>query len=282
MLTRKSLARTAAATAGLALVATGALAPAAAAEGKASERGQDQAAAARAKSVENADRKSSNADRSKGRSAAAPHGNAYGHAEDKSTEKDASQNSSKNNNGLGDVRGNGHTPVTVCHATGNGGFVEITFDENAFEKHLENHMKHMLDHQDYVVEQGAGCDDAVPANTEDEVLEDEVVTDDTTTTDTTATETVTEAVTLTRTRETVDAEVLGVEAFAARTGAGVEAPAVLGAEAAVAGAAAVPAAGPVAGILPQTGAAPMALAAAAGLGLVGAGATMVARRRREA
>jgi len=91
----------------------------------------------------------------------------------------------------------------------------------------------------------------------------------------------TSTVTLTRTRETVDARVLGAQAFAARTGAGVEAPAVLGAEAAVAGSAAAPAAGPVAGILPQTGAAPMALAAAAGLGLVGAGATMVARRRRE-
>lgn len=37
------------------------------------------------------------------------------------------------------ANGNGHTPVTVCHALGNGGFIEITFDENALEKHLDNH-----------------------------------------------------------------------------------------------------------------------------------------------
>ena len=49
MLTRKSIARTAAATAGLALVATGALAPAGAAEGKGADRGQERAAAAQAK-----------------------------------------------------------------------------------------------------------------------------------------------------------------------------------------------------------------------------------------
>lgn len=291
MLTRKSLARTAAATAGLALVATGALAPAGAAEGKGSERGQSQAAAARAEAgdrkADKADRKSANADRksqadrSNGRSATAPHGNAYGHTKD--TDRRAPQSSErgskggdKGNNGLGDERGNGHTPVTVCHATGNGGFVEITFDENALKNHLENHMKHMADHQDYVVEEGTGCDQPAPATTENEVLEDEVVTEDGTTTTETETETVT-----TEARETVDADVLGVEAFAARTGTGVEAPAVQGSGATVAGAAAAPAAGPVAGILPQTGAAPMALAAAAGLGLVGAGATLVARRRRE-
>jgi LPXTG-motif cell wall-anchored protein len=286
MLTRKSIARTAAATAGLALVATGALAPASAAEGKGAERGQAQAAVAQAKSADKADRKSEKADRSKGRSATAPHGNAYGQAEDKDAEKAAARDArgeeagqgagEKSNNGFGDERGNGHTPVTVCHATGNGGFVEITFDENAFDKHLENHMKHMDDHQDYVVQEGAGCEDVAPATTQDEV----VTTDDTDDTDVVA-----DAVTLTETRETVDAEILGVERFVARTRTGVEAPAVLGAEGTVAGAAAgasaVPAAGPVAGILPQTGAAPMALAAAAGLGLVGAGATMVARRRRE-
>ena len=282
MLTRKSIARTAAATAGLALVATGALAPAGAAEGKGAERGQAQAAAAQAKSADKADRKSEKADRSKGRSATAPHGNAHGQAEGKDAEKAArrdaraEQAGDQSNNGLGDERGNGHTPVTVCHATGNGGFVEITFDENAFDKHLENHMKHMDDHQDYVVQEGAGCEDVAPATTQDQV----VTTDDTDDTDVVA-----DAVTLTETRETVDAEILGVERFVARTRTGVEAPAVLGAEGTVAGAAAgasaVPAAGPVAGILPQTGAAPMALAAAAGLGLVGAGATMVARRRRE-
>jgi LPXTG-motif cell wall-anchored protein len=293
MLTRKSLARTAAATAGLALVATGALAPAGAAEGKGSERGQSRAAVAGAEAAdrkssnadrksEDADRASAKADRGRGRNADAPHGNAYGHAKDEDArtapqgEARGRKGTDESSNGLGDERGNGHTPVTVCHATGNGGFVEITFDENALEKHLENHMKHREGHQDYVVEEGAGCDDVAPAATEDEVTEDVVVTDDSTTTGIVAgTETLTE------TRETVAADVLGVETFAARTGTGVEAPAVQGAEGAVAGAAAAPATGPVAGILPQTGAAPMALAAVAGLGLVGAGATMVARRRRE-
>ncbi len=302
MLTQKSLARTAAATAGLALVVTGAVAPAAAADGKGSERGQAQAAAAQAKAddrkSEKADRKSGNADRrsekagrDKGRSADAPHGNAYGHAKDTDAKpapqsetrgsKGGGESSNESAGGRGDERGNGHTPVTVCHATGNGGFVEITFDENALEKHLENHMKHMDDHQDYVVAKGAGCADMAPATTENEALEDEVVTEDGTGTTTTSTTSTTRTgAGTTEVREAVDADVLGVEAFAARTGTGAAAPAVQGTETAVAGTA-TPAVGPVAGILPQTGAAPMALAAAAGLGLVGAGATLVARRRRE-
>lgn len=287
MLTRKSIARTAAATAGLALVATGALAPAGAAEGKGSDRGQERAAAAQAANDERAaaradrksERKAAKAEGSKGRSATAPHGNAYGHAEDKDAAKQSGGDADrsdveKSNNGLGDERGNGHTPVTVCHALGNGGFVEITFDDNAFEKHLENHMKHMDDHQDYVVEEGAGCEQPA-GEVEPETLGEGTSTEESTTTSV-------DTVTLTETREAVtEAQVLGAERFAARTGTGAEAPAVLGAEAAVAGSAAVPAAGPVAGILPQTGAAPMALAATAGLGLLGAGATLVARRRRE-
>lgn len=272
MLTRKSIARTAAATAGLALVATGALAPAGAAEGSGSGRGQDRAAA-QAERADNADERS---DRSKGRNATAPHGKAYGHAEDKDAAKadDGTRVAAKGDNGLGDERGDGHTPVTVCHALGNGGFVEITFDQNAYDKHLANHMKHMENHQDYPVQEGTGCPEEAAVTSDDELLDEDVTT-------ATSTATVTDTVTLTETRETVDADILGVEAFAARTGAGAEAPAVLGAEAVVAGAATAPAAGPVAGILPQTGAAPMALATVAGLGLLGAGATMVARRRRE-
>ncbi|MFP5253427.1 MAG: LPXTG cell wall anchor domain-containing protein [Actinomycetes bacterium] len=279
MLTRKSIARTAAATAGLALVATGVLVPAGAAEGGGSDRGQARAAAAQAQGADRAERRSGNAEgagspdrarASKGRSAGAPHGNAYGHekpedapASPQGPRDPASQgDTDQGDNGLGDERGGGHTPVTVCHALGNGGFVEITFDENAFEKHLENHMKHMEDHQDYVPEEGEGCAQAAPVTTDDVDAD-------------TVTRTVAE-------RETVtDAQILGVEAFAARAGAGAQAPAVLGSEAVAADAVAAPASGPVAGILPQTGAAPVALAAAAGLGLVGAGATMLARRRRE-
>lgn len=277
MLTKKSIARTAATTAGLALVATGALAPAGAAENQGADRRQDGATAAAAKG-ENAGQRSQAEGRgakgdeqrntpTRGRSAGAPYGNAYGTSAD---EGGSDAGTEKSDNGLGEERGAGHTPVTVCHALGNGEFVEITFDENAYEKHLENHMKHMDDHQDYKVEEGAGCDEVTPSTTTDETL------------DTAPTEVVTETTTLTETRETVTpAQVLGAEAFRARTGAGPEAPAVRGAEAVVAGSAATPATGPMAGILPQTGAAPMALAAVAGLGLVGAGATMVARRRRE-
>lgn len=278
MLTRKSIARTAAATAGLALVATGALAPAGAAERQDADHREDGAAVAEAQGDNGTENSQAEDDRgteqrsssTRGRSADAPYGNAYGRpADGEADDTRADGRADEGANGLGEERGNGHTPVTVCHATGNGGFVEITFDENALEKHRENHMKHMDDHQDFVVEEGAGCDEIAPVTTEDEVLTED--------TDTTATDIV---VTETPLRETVDAEVLGVEAFAARAGAGSEAPAVLGAEAAVAGSAAAPATGPMAGILPQTGAAPMALATAAGLGLVGAGATLVARRRR--
>ena len=314
MLTRKSLARTAAATAGLALVATGALAPASADQGsKGADRGQSHAA--QAKSADKADRKAgksakaekgqqtaasakaekSEKSESKGRSETAPHGNAYGDDKDAKAEaksearaeksetrdQDAGQ---KSNNGLGDERGNGHTPVTVCHAIGNGGYVEITFDENALQKHLDNHMQHK-GHMDYEVEEGAGCDEAAP---EDLVLPGDESDDasDESTDDAAVIGADVSRDVVTTIRETVTTtQIAGVEAFRARTGTAVEAPAAAG-EAIVAGAeatapAAVPAAGPVAGILPQTGAAPMALAAAAGLGLVGAGATMVARRRRE-
>ena len=32
-----------------------------------------------------------------------------------------------------------HDPVTVCHALGNGGYLELTFDDDAYEAHLEHH-----------------------------------------------------------------------------------------------------------------------------------------------
>lgn len=288
MLTTKSLARTAAATAGLALVVAGAASPAGAAEVAGADRGQDRAAAqSEPRRTAAAEKRGSVA---KGRSADAPHGKAYGRsaAERSSAERPSAQpedqgssdartdarteaRTEASNQGLGDERGDGHTPVTVCHATGNGEFVEVTFDENAFDKHVENHMKHMDGHQDYVVEEGAGCEE----------VDTTTATGTTIATGTTSTDLLTETGTATLTEEAPDAQVLGVEAFAARTGAGVEAPAVLGAEALAAGAPGAPATGPLAGILPQTGAAPMALAATAGLGLLGAGATVLRRRRRE-
>lgn len=56
----------------------------------------------------------------------------------KATDKSANSNASGNAADKS-ANGNGHTPVTVCHSLGNGGYIEITFDENALEKHVDNH-----------------------------------------------------------------------------------------------------------------------------------------------
>lgn len=56
----------------------------------------------------------------------------------KTTDKSANANASGNATDKS-ANGNGHTPVTVCHSLGNGGYIEITFDENALEKHVDNH-----------------------------------------------------------------------------------------------------------------------------------------------
>lgn len=56
----------------------------------------------------------------------------------KATDKSANANASGNAADKS-ANGNGHTPVTVCHSLGNGGYIEITFDENALEKHVDNH-----------------------------------------------------------------------------------------------------------------------------------------------
>ena len=56
----------------------------------------------------------------------------------KTTGKSANANASGNAADKS-ANGNGHTPVTVCHSLGNGGYIEITFDENALEKHVDNH-----------------------------------------------------------------------------------------------------------------------------------------------
>lgn len=56
----------------------------------------------------------------------------------KATDKSANSNASGNAADKS-ANGDGHTPVTVCHSLGNGGYIEITFDENALEKHVDNH-----------------------------------------------------------------------------------------------------------------------------------------------
>ena len=57
--------------------------------------------------------------------------------------------------GQGDQRGNGHTPVTVCHLLGSGSYNVLTFDDNALKAHVN--------HGDIYPVPADGC----PADSED-------------------------------------------------------------------------------------------------------------------
>lgn len=61
----------------------------------------------------------------------------------------------KGDQGQGDQRGNGHTPVTVCHLLGNGSYHVLTFDDNALKAHVN--------HGDIYPVPADGC----PADSED-------------------------------------------------------------------------------------------------------------------
>ncbi|MGZ4437837.1 MAG: LPXTG cell wall anchor domain-containing protein, partial [Nocardioidaceae bacterium] len=169
------------------------------------------------------------------------------------------------------TNGNGHVPVTVCHLLGNGGYHVLTFDQHALPAHLG--------HGDLYPVPADGCpttateQPAAPGTggtTEtgtDGTTEDAVVVPPTTGL------TVTPA-----------AQVLGVQEI--RTGSATPvaskgssaAPAtVLGTQALAPNAAARVA--PATGLLPNTGADDVMLPLLGGLGLVAAGAGMVARRR---
>lgn len=196
--------------------------------------------------------------------------------------------------------GNGHTPVTVCHALGNGGFIEITFDENALEKHLDNH-------GDLYPVPAAGCPAPVESmetatengratvchllgngsynllTFDDSALPAHVAHGDHVATDEADCETTVAGVTLNEPtdREQTSAsaadqvvekfQVLGVQAERSA------APEVLGAEANLNRAPAAVAS--VAGILPATGAGDYALALLGGVGLLAAGAALLSRRK---
>ena len=241
------------------------------------------------------------------------------------------------NNGRGDERGNGHTPVTVCHLLGNGSYNVLTFDDNALEAHVNHgdlypvpadgcpassedvrpptfhgtpgHVRvtvcHVLGnggyheltfdehalraheaHGDLYPVPADGCpteapEETVPGTTpegqdtpgDDTPAEETPVAatpgDDVTGDDTTGDDTSDESDTVVAgveerdsTSTNDDAEILGVEAFAGANRA-------------------APVTGPLAGVLPQTGAGQLGLAAAAGVILLGAGATLVARRRTQ-
>ncbi|MGZ8743089.1 MAG: LPXTG cell wall anchor domain-containing protein [Nocardioides sp.] len=244
------------------------------------------------------------------------------------------QDEHKGAKGQGDERGNGHTSITVCHLLGNGGYNELTFDDNAFAAHTKHgdlypvpadgcpessddvrpptydegdkpgHVRvtvcHLLGNGGYnelsFDEHALRAHEAhgdlypVPADgcPTDEVAAEEAPAPGTTPGgDTPGDETPGEETPVEElpaeevpAEETDDQAVLeepvvaGVEEFATTQQNDGE---VLGAEATANRAPAV--LGPVAGILPQTGAGRIGLAAAVGLGLLGAGATMIARRK---
>ncbi len=63
-------------------------------------------------------------------------------ANDKADEKadnSAGHRADKGNGGKSANAPEKHDPVTICHAKGNGGYVQITIDDDAYEAHVENH-----------------------------------------------------------------------------------------------------------------------------------------------
>jgi LPXTG-motif cell wall-anchored protein len=157
------------------------------------------------------------------------------------------------------TQSHGHTAITVCHVLGNGGYHLLTFDQHALKAHLA--------HGD-VYPTAGGC--PVPGST----------TGGTNTTLTTRTTTIEsgsslagESVTTPQLLGTESARaprVLGVEAFRAGAANSVPGAATSGTPAQIA---------PAAGLLPNTGAARIGLPLVAGLGLLAAGAGLLARRR---
>jgi LPXTG-motif cell wall-anchored protein len=136
-----------------------------------------------------------------------------------------------------------HSPVTVCHVLGNGGYHLLTFDDSALKAHIG--------HGDLYPVPASGCpkpEARVPSSQEE--TEQEV------------------------TRSSPSAAVLGAQAersanrAAARVGTQQASPGASSAAVAPAG-----------GVLPQTGAGEVALTLAAGIGLLAAGAGLLRRRR---
>jgi LPXTG-motif cell wall-anchored protein len=296
MLTRKPLIRTAAAAVATVFITTGSMAPV---HGGETHGSADRPAHAEARHTE-AHAKADQAREGK---------------RDRSESRPADQGS---DNGLGDERGNGHTPVTVCHLLGDGSYNLLTFDENALTAHKN--------HGDLYPVPEAGCPDAEdaavgnPAGAEPDqgalghtpvtvchVLGDgsyNLLTFDDSALDahvghgdlypvpvdgcptggtTTGSDDDDDVLTPGGSGEILGAGVLGVERLAGGVTSGdtTADAAMLGVEESAAAARVAAVLGPVAGILPQTGAAPIAFSLAAGLVLVGAGATVLARRRSQ-
>jgi LPXTG-motif cell wall-anchored protein len=310
---KSTLVRTAAAAAATVLVTVGGMAPALADHDHGNGSSQDHRAAGTDDKEAKSQGEKSQGGKSQGEKS---HGEkSQGEKADRGAKGGQAKGGDK---GQGDERGNGHTPVTVCHLLGNGSYHELTFDDNALEAHVNHgdlypvpadgcpadsetvrtpsyhgtpgHVRvtvcnllgnggyheltfdeHALSaheaHGDLYPVPAEGCpaettEEPVPGTTlEGDDTPAEVVADDTTSED--------------------DATVAGVEELAGPTTAQPRDAQVLGVEAVAGVNRAAPATGPLAGILPQTGAGQLGLAAAAGLVLVGAGATLVARRRTQ-
>lgn len=168
------------------------------------------------------------------------------------------------------ANGNGHTPVTVCHRTGKAGYIVITFDENALEAHLA--------HGDlYPVPEG-GCASTTPEGGGTTPGGTDGETPRTPGTPGTGVEGPVADIE-TETAVPTEDEVLGVEStVAAATAASSAAPIAAPVAAPIA---APVAAAPASGILPDTGAGDYGWAALAGLGLLAAGGSLLARRRAQ-
>lgn len=196
--------------------------------------------------------------------------------------------------GQGDERGDGHAPVTVCHLLGNGSYNLLTFDRNALEAHQR--------HGDLYPVPADGCpessDDVRPSNDHEHgtpgheratvchllgngsyneltfdahALRAHEAHGDLYPVPADGCPTSSEGV-------GDEADIAGVDAIAEGDGPSANGE-VLGTEQFAGANRSAPQTGPIAGILPQTGAGQLGLAAAAGLGLLAAGGTVLARRR---
>lgn len=136
----------------------------------------------------------------------------------------------------------GHDPVTVCHLLGNGSYIVLTFDDSALQKHLSNH-------DDLMYDEAEGCPEAT-LDVEARRLEAAKLV----------------------LNERSSGTVLGAEQHRARTAATVRGESGTTTVTAAAGT-------DQAGVLPAAGAGEYTAALLAGLGLLGAGAYLMRRRR---
>ena len=229
----------------------------------------------------------------KGKDHAKDHAKAKGHANAKGHDKPAPAQERGHGQAQGPQTGKAdpprHTPVTVCHVLGNGGYHLLTMDDSALKAHQN--------HGDLYPVPAGGCpapataptpEDSPPAGPEDSTVggPDEVdqplTADDPTLPEDTTPQDALVLGSATTTTGTTAPVVAGVEQVGTKPAAA----AVLGVQQTAAGTTAtgtrtgiVPAAAPAAGILPQTGAGPIGMLLAGAGALLAAGVAMLRRRR---